>query len=141
MIILTQISNDPTDLQRDTQLNLVHELYTWYPVWQSENCGQFKEFVLLDRWGNNGNKNYQNLINYVPLGFLKSFGGCNAYYATYEEDKKYLTHSLELLIIEALLNSLNLKLQYLKNHSANYEVLDMVILKTGSGYYIQITNV
>ena len=139
LIILTQISYHSTDLQRDTQLNLVHELYTWYPVWESENCGQFKEFVLLERWNNNDNKSFQYLTNHIPSKILKSFGECTAFYYLFLREK-HMSQGLELSIIEALLSSLNLKLQYLEPDFDDVETEDIVLVKTGSAYINQFVT-
>ena len=136
LIILTHISSNPRDLQRGTQFKVVHELYTWHPVWESENCGQFMEFVLLDRWSNNDNKSFQYLTNHFTLKIPKSFGDCAVFYYT-PADKNYLSSGLELSIIEALLSALNLKLQYLGQNADDFDIGDMLLLKTGSGYINQ----
>ena len=78
LIILTQISSDPTDLQPGTQ----------YPVWQSENCGHFKEFVLLDRWSNNEHKSFQYLTNHFTSRIPKSLEGCTVFYHNVAGEKK-----------------------------------------------------
>ncbi|KAJ9590085.1 hypothetical protein L9F63_016791 [Diploptera punctata] len=100
----TVIISTNNDNRRSTsQPRLVSEIYTWFPFQNVSQCGNFQEFVIIDRWLEDGNGTFENNTSLFPHK-LKDFKGCPFVYVDFfnEGSTKNMEHAILKIVFNAL---------------------------------------
>jgi hypothetical protein len=110
IIVVPTLQYKYTNLDHDTDISNVLDLYTWIPTGADKYCGEFRELVRINHWLMEGDGRFLNELNLFPDKTPTGIQGCTI--TVYDVHKPFNTASspityLERHILELIMDSLN----------------------------------